>query len=135
MLTTVLMCSNTQPTFHIHLNDLEVHLCSYLFNGHTASHVCLTQLQGIEVECIVHVCCICNKCSICFVLAKLNTRLQSAKMYKMLYECYLNWCWFLSLHFQISAKICKRILYLLVSIMLMTLCELAQQSFKMVCLR
>ena len=71
MLTTVLMCSNTQPTFHIHLNDLEVHLWRYLFNGHTASHVCLTQLQGIEVECIVHVCCICNKCSVCFVLAKL----------------------------------------------------------------
>ena len=78
VLTTVLMCSNTQPTFHTHLNDLEVHLWRYLFNGHTASHACLTQLQGIEVECIVHVCCICNKCSVCFVLAKLNTRLQSA---------------------------------------------------------
>ena len=69
---------NTQPTFHTHLNDLEVHLWRYLFNGHTASHVCLTHLQGIEVECIVNVCCIYHKCSVCFVVTKLNTQQQSA---------------------------------------------------------
>ena len=50
------------------------------------------------------------------------------------YECYyMNWCWFLFLHFQIGAKICKRTVSAgKYQFMLITLCELAQQSFNMV---
>ena len=79
-LCSVLMCSSTNPTCHVHLNYPEVHLWRYLFNGHTALHVCLMQLHWVIVECIVHICCIIlhNKCSVCFVLTKLNTQLKSA---------------------------------------------------------
>ena len=49
---------DTNLTCNVHLNYLEVHLWRYLSNGHTASHVCLMQLQWVVVECIVHVCCI-----------------------------------------------------------------------------